>query len=82
VVQEEPEKAARLYSFDEASREESLLEWFKDSAKEHIAKMHALKQILEAHGVVVDVIQTHRPGYVVYEDEFQVAAEPFSETVT
>jgi hypothetical protein len=58
------------------------LSWFKDSAKEHIAKMHALKQILEAHGVVVDVIQTNRPGYVVYEDEFQVAAEPFNETVT
>ena len=58
------------------------LSWFKDSAREHIAKMYALKQILEAHGVVVDVIQTNRPGYVVYEDEFQVAAEPFSETVT
>jgi hypothetical protein len=58
------------------------LSWFKDSAKEHIAKMHALKQILEAHGIVVDVLRTNRPGYVVYEDEFQVAAEPFSETVT
>jgi hypothetical protein len=58
------------------------LSWFKDSANEHIAKMHVLKQILEAHGVVVDVIRTNRPGYVVYEDEFQVAAEPFNETVT
>jgi hypothetical protein len=41
-----------------------------------------LKHILESHGIVVDVIKTNRPGYVVYEDDFQVAAEPFSETVT
>ena len=58
------------------------LGWFKASATEHIAKMHALRHILESHGIVVDVIKTNRPGYVVYEDDFQVAAEPFSETVT
>jgi hypothetical protein len=58
------------------------LSWFKDSATEHIAKMRVLAHILDAHGVVVDVIQTERPGYVVYEDDLQVAAEPFSETVT
>jgi hypothetical protein len=34
-----------------------------------------MKQILENHGIVVDVIRTNRPGYVVYEDEFQVAAQ-------
>lgn len=58
------------------------LSWFKDSATAHIGKMHALVQILEAHGVAVDVIRTGKPGYVVYEDQFQVSAEPFSETVT
>ena len=58
------------------------LSWFKDTAVEHIAKMHALVQIVQAHGVVVDTLRTERPGYVVYEDEFQVAAEPFKETVT
>jgi predicted transposase YbfD/YdcC len=58
------------------------LSWFKDSAVEHIAKMHALAQLLQAHGIAVDVLQTERPGYVVYEDSFQVAAEPFKETVT
>jgi hypothetical protein len=30
----------------------------------------------------VKVIKTHRPGYVVYEDEFQIAAYPFSDTPT
>jgi hypothetical protein len=58
------------------------LSWFKDTAVEHIGKMHVLVQILEAHGVIVDVLRTERPGYVVYEDTFQVAAEPFKETVT
>ena len=36
--------------------------------------------ILETQGVVVEVIETQRPGYVVYEDEFQIVAEPFADT--
>ena len=58
------------------------ISWYKDAAVEHITNMHALAQILQAHGVTVDVLYTERPGYVVYEDEFQVAAEPFKDTVT
>lgn len=58
------------------------LSWFKDTAVEHISKMHELIQILEAHGIVVDTLQTERPGYIVYEDAFQITAEPFRETVT
>jgi hypothetical protein len=58
------------------------ISWFKDTAREHIARMYELAAILEAHDVMVDVIQTAKPGYVVYEDEFQVTAEPFSETNT
>lgn len=58
------------------------LSWFKDTAIEHISKMHELIQILEAHGIVVDTLRTERPGYIVYEDEFQITAEPFRETVT
>jgi hypothetical protein len=38
--------------------------------------------ILEAHGVVVERIRTQRPGYIVYEDEHQVAAYPFADTPT
>jgi hypothetical protein len=58
------------------------LSWFKDSATHHIKKMHGLAQILIAHDVMVDVLRSERPGYLVYEDEFQVAAEPFGETPT
>ena len=58
------------------------LSWFKDGAAEHIRNMRAIVAILDAHGIQVEVLSTERPGYVVYEDTYQVAAEPFSETVT
>lgn len=58
------------------------LSWFKDSAVQHIGVMRELVGILAAHDVVVQVLKTEQPGYVVYQDEFQVAAEPFSGTPT
>jgi len=57
------------------------ISWFKDSATQHIAKMHEMSCILGAHGIAVDILRTERPGYVVYEDAYQIAAEPFKETV-
>jgi hypothetical protein len=58
------------------------ISWFKDSASEHIANMYVLVQVLEAHDLTVDVIRTERPGYIVYEDQHQVVAEPFGTTAT
>ena len=54
--------------------------WFKDTASRHVEKMRILAGILEAHGIHVQMIRTERPGYVVYEDDHQVTAEPFGET--
>ena len=51
--------------------------WFKSSATEHIQKARELAAVLEAHDIRTDMITTSRPGYVVYEDEYQVVAEPF-----
>jgi hypothetical protein len=42
--------------------------------------MHRIRDVLEKYGTQVDVVYETRLGYVVYEDEFQVVAEPFSET--
>lgn len=56
--------------------------WFRDTAKDHLARMHQLKALFEKHGHNVTMIREARVGYVVYEDEFQVVAEPFSETQT
>ncbi|HEX7075605.1 MAG TPA: hypothetical protein VF226_16320 [Hyphomicrobiaceae bacterium] len=56
--------------------------WFRDTAKEHISGMYKIKRIAEANGHSVDVIREERVGYVVYEDEFQVIAEPYADTRT
>jgi hypothetical protein len=58
------------------------ISWFKDTVTEHIAKMRVLASILMAHGIAVELLKTERPGYVVYEDQHQVTAEPFRETGT
>ena len=54
------------------------ISWFKDTAHEHIARARSLVAILESHDVSVQMLRTDRVGYVVYEDEYQVVAEPFA----
>jgi len=54
--------------------------WFKASAREHLARAREIQHILDANGVLIEMLTTRRPGYVVYEDEFQVAAHPFVRT--
>jgi hypothetical protein len=56
--------------------------WFKDSATEHLARMPGITEILEQYGHPVVMLSEARIGYVVYEDSFQVIAEPFSGTRT
>jgi|SRR5579871_5392995 len=58
------------------------LSWFKDTAANHIAQMRELAEMLERYEVPVEMITAKRLGYVLYEDEFQVAAFPFSDTPT
>ena len=56
--------------------------WFRDSAKECVARMHRIKVALETNGHRVAMIREDRVGYIVYEDDLQVVAEPFSDTET
>jgi len=56
--------------------------WFKSSATEHVSRMWEFVEVLSRYDVQVDVLRTKRPGYVVYEDEHQVTAYPFSDTPT
>jgi hypothetical protein len=51
--------------------------WMKCSATEHVAKLRELAHLLEAHEVPVQELMTTRPGYIVWEDDHQVAAVPF-----
>jgi hypothetical protein len=54
----------------------SPLAWFKASAREHIQRMRAIVTLLAKYDVVVDMIHRRDPGYILYEDDFQVAALP------
>lgn len=51
--------------------------WFKTSSTEHISRIWEMAHILERNGIYVKKIRTDKPGYVVYEDEWQLVAEPF-----
>ena len=51
--------------------------WFKTEATEHISRVWAMVRILERNGIYVKKIRTGNPGYVIYEDEWQLVAEPF-----
>ena len=53
------------------------ISWLRASAVEHVARMRELVSLLEHKAIAVTELRTERPGYVVYEDEYQVAAMPF-----
>ena len=56
--------------------------WLKSSATEHVRQARALAALLQIQGVMVEVIKTEEPGSIVYEDDYQVAAEPYDRTPT
>jgi hypothetical protein len=56
------------------------LSWFKPSATGHISRAFALTDLLKENGCFIRLLRTQRPGFIVYEDEFQIVAEPFAET--
>jgi hypothetical protein len=51
--------------------------WFKDTAQVHLDQVRGMVAILENHYVPVRMLTAKRVGYVVYEDKYQVAAQPF-----
>lgn len=51
--------------------------WFKTAAAVHIDRIWEMVRLLERHGIYVQKINTDKPGYLVYEDDWQVVAEPF-----
>ena len=51
--------------------------WFKTDAADLISRIWEMVRILEHNGTYVKKIRTDKPGYVIYEDEWQLVAEPF-----
>lgn len=58
------------------------LSWFRATAITHIDQVRALISLLDAYDLRVETLRAHRPGYVVYEDAFQIVALPFADTPT
>lgn len=73
------EKPAGLSRSTRPRRKRKAVSWLKSSAKEHLGRIREMAAILENHGMVVRMIKTERPGYIVYGDEFQITAEPFAD---
>ena len=48
--------------------------WFKTGSTEHISRIWEMVNILERNGIYVKKIRTDRPGYVIYEDEWQLCS--------
>ncbi len=57
------------------------ISWFKDTAHEHMSRIREMVAILENHDVAVRMMTSDRVGYVVYEDDYQIVAEPFSDSL-
>lgn len=77
-----PERFNRSSSKGYYRRNTKGIAWFRDDAREHISRMHEMKRIVEANGHIVHIVREDRVGYVVYEDDVQVIAEPFADTRT
>ena len=58
----------------------SAISWFKSRAKPCVSRIWTLVHILEEHGVLIDKITTEEPGWVIYEDRWQVVAHPTERT--
>lgn len=53
------------------------ISWFKPSAREYISRMQELAGILYVHDIPTRILKTRQPGYIVYEDEYQIVAQLF-----
>lgn len=51
--------------------------WFKPTAHEHLARAWELVAILERNDILIWTIKSRKAGYIHYEDDAQVFAEPY-----
>ena len=50
--------------------------WFKSTAINHLKRMYEMKEILEKYDIIVTIIKRENPGYIVYEDDYQISTLP------
>ena len=61
-------------------RATAAISWFRDTATYHIGLLRVISGVAKRYSVDVIELTTCRPGYIVYEDDVQVVAEPFADT--
>jgi hypothetical protein len=71
---EEPDRFSRSRR---PGARKAAVSWFKAGAKNHIRRAREMTVLLAEHEIQSRMLWTRRAGYVVYEDAFQVHAEPF-----
>ncbi len=59
-------------------RQPIAISWFKGDATEHLRRAGEMAAILAELGLATRLVATDAPGYVTYEDAFQVVAMPFA----
>jgi len=50
--------------------------WFHPRTEKPIARVRSIARLLNEHGHHVRMLTTDRPGTIIYEDDWQVAAYP------
>jgi hypothetical protein len=60
-------------------RYERAICWFKPTALEYLARAWEMITILERNDVLIWTIRSRKTGYVYYEDDAQIFAEPFDD---
>lgn len=77
-----PERFNRTKSKGWYRRETRGIAWLRSTATEPLAVMAKLAACVAKCGYATAELRTERVGYVVYEDDVQVIAEPFRDTPT
>ena len=55
------------------------LSWFKSEATAVVDRALELTRLLEELGIPTKTLRTDRVGFIVFEDDVQIVAEPFSD---
>lgn len=77
-----PDRFNRTKSKGWYRRDTRGIAWLRTSAAEHLAAMAQLAACIARCGHPTAELRSDRVGYVTYEDELQVIAEPFRDTPT
>lgn len=77
-----PDRFNRTRSKGWYRRETRGIAWLRTTATQHVGAMARLAELIEHCGYRTAELRAKRIGYVTYEDDVQVIAEPFHDTPT